>query len=193
MGQTLFEHFSFNEKETKNIKEVAKIVWGQCPDGSNILTKETCNSIKYASGAGDIDDGKVAINPKAFTDNTRREAEKYSVCMSVAGTIGKVGITKEKISIGRAMLGVFNKNQYGLLYFTLLKYSKTMEKQAVGAIQKIINNSHLDTINVPCLSTRKLTILNDIINMCLKIEKNTINLEHLKNKLLPLLINGQLK
>ena len=193
LGKMIFERFSLNVNNLVNIKDVCEIIWGQCPDGENILSEESNSTIKYASGAGDIDDGKISINPKAYTDNSRRVVEKYTVCVSVAGTVGKIALSQDKISIGRAMLGLYNKQKYGLIYFSLLKYIPIIQKQATGAIQKIINNNHLEIIYIPVLSFNQINFLNSIIEQCLNIEKKTEQLYSLKNKLLTLLINQQLR
>ena len=147
LGKTIFEKFSAKVNNYVNITNISEVIWGQCPEGENILNEESYSTIKYASGAGDIDDEKVSINPKAYTNNSRRFVEKNTVCISVAGTVGKTAIAREKISIGRAMLGFYNKQKFGLIYFSLLKYAPIIQKQATGAIQKIINNNHLEIIS----------------------------------------------
>ena len=193
LGKAIFEHFAINSTNKINVQKIANIIWGQCPEGKNILVEKINNSIPYASGAGDIDDGKLVINPKAYTNNSRRIIEEKTICMSVAGTIGKIGIADDKTSIGRAMLGLYSNSRYGLIYFALLKYSLVLQTQATGAIQKIINNDHLDIIDMPDLTSSQIDMLNKIVDKSITIEKNTKKLTIIKEKLLPLLINGQLE
>lgn len=193
LGKAIFEQFAINSTNNINVKKIANVIWGQCPEGKNILIEKINNSIPYASGAGDIDDGKLVINPKAYTNNSRRIVKAKTICMSVAGTIGKIGIAEDETSIGRAMLGLYSNSKYGLIYFALLKYSLVLQTQAIGAIQKIINNDHLDIIDMPDLSNSQIDKLNIIVDECIIVEKNTQKLTHLKEKLLPLLINGQLE
>lgn len=193
LGKVYFDKFSHSIHETRNVKEITDIIWGQCPNGNNILTYKTEDSISYASGAGDIDDDKITVNPKAYTNDSKRIIYEKTICMSVAGTVGKLCISDRRISIGRAMIGFYNEFEYGLIYFSLIKYLPIMQKQATGAIQKIINNEHLDVINIPILYKQQIEFLNKIVDICMNIENNTRNLILLKEKLLPLLINGQLQ
>lgn len=193
LGKAIFEQFAINSTNKINVQEIANVIWGQCPEGKNIIIEKINNSIPYASGAGDIDDGKLVINPKAYTNNSRRIVKAKTICMSVAGTIGKIGIADDETSIGRAMLGLYSNSKYGLIYFALLKYSLVLQTQATGAIQKIINNDHLDIIDIPDLLSSQIDKLNKIVDECIIVEKNTQELTHLKEILLPLLINGQLE
>lgn len=196
LGNTIYSVNTIETKKNINITKLAEPIFGICPDGHNIIKNKMDKSIKYASGAGDIDDDLVSINPKSYTnalDNQIKLVSKNDVCMSIAGTIGKVGIATEDVAIGRAMLGFRNNNLYGYLYFGLKSYSNILETKATGAIQKIINHSHLEYINLPEVSTDVINKLNLIVDKIIAIEYNTIKLENLKNFLLPLLINGQIK
>ena len=171
---------------------MAEIIWGQCPLGEHLLTSSSSSSIQYASGAGDIDDNVLSVIPKAFTDNPLRIAHAKDVCVSVAGTVGKIGIATENIAIGRAMLSIRNPDLYGYLYFAMNSYKNALLKQATGAIQKIINNTHLETVYIPLENKNIVDVLNNIVYRILQIENDTLKLNQLKNKLLPLLINSQL-
>ena len=193
MGNTIYSNHAKTQKDTFNIQEKAEIIWGQCPLGENLLENSNEKSIKYASGAGDIDDNITSVIPKGFTDNPLRIAKEKDICISVAGTVGKIGIATEDIAIGRAMLSIRNSDLYGYLYFALNTYKDILSKQATGAIQKIINNSHLEIIDIPIENKEIVNTLNHILDEIIRIEKNTKELNILKNKLLPLLINGQLE
>ena len=192
MGNTIYSNNALNQKDTFNISNVATPIWGVCPSGEHILDANTNNTIKYASGAGDIDDNLISLNPKGYTDLPSKKVNKKDICISVAGTVGKIGIANEEIAIGRAMLGFSNKELYGYLYFGLSFYSETLKKKSTGAIQKIINTSHIEVINLPKYTNQVATQLNNIVDMILNIETQTLQLNQLKQTLLPLLINGQL-
>ena len=192
LGNTIYSNYAKTQKCTFNIQDKAEIIWGQCPLGENLLETQNDKALKYASGAGDIDDNVLSVVPKGFTDNPLRIAKEKDICISVAGTVGKIAIATEDIAIGRAMLSIKNSDLYGYLYFAINSYKDTLSKQATGAIQKIINNSHLEIINIPIENKEVVSTLNNIIDEIIKIEKNTMQLNQLKNKLLPLLINGQL-
>ena len=192
LGNTIYGSYAKTQYKTLNIKKIAEVIWGQCPLGENILTSPSNVSIPYASGAGDIDDDVLSVIPKGFTDNPLRIAQAKDVCISVAGTVGKIGVVTENMAIGRAMLSIRNPDLYGYLYFAMNSYKNVLSKQATGAIQKIINNTHLETIYIPLENKTIADVLNDIVDRIIQIEHDTLKLNQLKNKLLPLLINGQL-
>ncbi|VEU61232.1 Uncharacterised protein (plasmid) [Mesomycoplasma conjunctivae] len=194
MGQAIFDMFLNNAKDYENIESLCKIIWGQCPKGNNILSENVSNNLMlYASGAGDLENNKILISPKAFTDKPIKIIDNRTICMSIAGTVGKIGISDKNIAIGRAMVGFYNEKKFGLIYFILNKYSSFLKRQSIGAIQKIINKNHLNIVNVPILTNEKNNLLNELITKCMKLEKNTLSLIKLKEKLIPLLINGQIE
>jgi type I restriction enzyme S subunit len=191
LGNTIYCKNANAQTGILNIQDVSKTIWGNCPSGEHILESANEMSLPYASGAGDIDNS-IIVNPKAHTDKPTRIVNKNDICLSVAGTVGKIAIANDKICIGRAMLGVSSTNLYGYIYFGLLHYSNVLQKQATGAIQKIINSDHLETIDFPSYSKETVSVLNEIVDKMLMIESNTTKLVRVKKYLLPLLINGQL-
>ena len=170
------------QTEFFNIQDESELIWGTCPPDGHILDAENPKTQKYASGAGDILDGCSLVSPKGYTDRPIRIAKEKDVCMSIAGTI----------AIGRAMLGIRSKNLYGYIYFGLQTFGKTLNKKSTGAIQKIINKDHIKIINFPKYNEDIRIQLNNIFDEIILIEKDTIKLQNLKSKLLPLLINGQI-
>ena len=191
LGNTIYSQNAKSQTETFNIENVCKPIWGNCPAGDNILNQCLESAIPYASGAGDIDDN-TSVNPKAFTNKPTRIVHKNDICISVAGTVGKIAVATEDICIGRAMLGFTNSELYGYIYFGLSSYASALQKKAIGAIQKIINSEHLAIVNLPTYTSKVVKSLNSVIDEILRIENYTKQLVQLKEKLLPLLINGQL-
>lgn len=191
MGHTIYSKNAKIQTSTFNIENVCKPIWGNCPAGEYILNQYSSNTIPYASGAGDINNN-ISVSPKAFTNKPTRIVRKNDICISVAGTVGKIAIATEDICIGRAMLGFSNPKLYGYIYFGLNSYALALQKKATGAIQKIINSEHLSIVNLPMYTDDVVENLNLIIDEVLRIEEQTKQLNQLKEKLLPLLINGQL-
>ena len=148
LGNTIYSQNAKLQTKTFNIENVCKPIWGNCPAGDNILNQCLENTIPYASGAGDIDD-KTSVNPKAFTNKPTRIIHKNDICISVAGTVGKIAVATEDICIGRAMLSFTNPELYGYIYFGLNSYASALQKKATGAIQKITNSEHLSIVNLP--------------------------------------------
>ena len=191
LGNTIYSKNAKLQTSTFNIENICKPTWGNCPAGEYILSQYSDNTIPYASGAGDIDNC-ISVNPKAFTNKPTRIVHKNDICISVAGTVGKIAIATEDICIGRAMLAFSNPKLYGYIYFGLNSYTSALQKKATGAIQKIVNSEHLSIINLPTYTDKVVENLNLIVDEILRVEEQTKRLNRLKEKLLPLLINGQL-
>lgn len=180
-----------------NIEDLASSVWGQCPDGINILDKDERGDdiLPYCSGAGDMYGGYI-VNCQATTNASRREVEKGAILISVAGTIGKMAIANERISLGRATLGLMPKDkEYSALVWLLLKsFNPRLQTASVGAVQKIINKSNLKEINI-ALPEKMLdiNILNDTMSLIYELSIENKKLNSLRDWLLPMLMNGQIK
>lgn len=193
LGNTIYSKNALLQNKYFNIQDKSELIWGTCPPDGHILDEPSIKTQKYASGAGDILDGNSLVIPKGYTDKPIRIAQYKDICMSIAGTIGKIGICTENIAIGRAMLGIRSEDLYGYIYFGLQTFNKTLNKKSTGAIQKIINKEHIKIINFPQYSTNIREQLNSIFDEILLIEQETMKLQNLKQQLLPLLINGQLE
>lgn len=180
-----------------NIEDLAQLTWGQCPDGVNILDKGSgVPSLPYCSGAGDMDGGYI-VNCQARTDNSRREAESETILLSIAGTIGKMAIANEKISLGRATLGIApnDKKYYALVWLLLKMYNSRLKTASVGAVQKIINKSNMRELNIaiPDITDIDYGALNSTMEIIKSLSLENSKLASLRDWLLPMLMNGQVK
>ena len=141
-------------------------------------------------------DGGYIVNCQATTNASRREVEKGAILISVAGTIGKMAIANERISLGRATLGLMPKDkEYSALVWLLLKsFNHRLQTASVGAVQKIINKSNLKEINI-ALPEKMLDInmLNDTMSLIYELSIENKKLNSLRDWLLPMLMNGQIK
>lgn len=183
--------------KVKNIKELCDVIWGQCPDGNNILplyTKEN-NTIKYCSGAGDMRNG-LLVDCQAKTNASKRYADKGDILMSVAGSIGALAIVDEKISLGRAAMAFTPKKCTKLFaYLAIQSLVDRIKQVASGSIQKVISDNHIDDMNLPYdeIIFKMFEKYNRVIEEQIVLSKESKMLTSLRNYLLPLLINGQLK
>lgn len=180
-----------------NIEDLAQLTWGQCPDGVNILAKDSeIPSLPYCSGAGDMDGGYI-VNCQARTDNSRREVESETILLSIAGTIGKMAIANEKISLGRATLGIApnDKKYYALVWLLLKMYNSRLKTASVGAVQKIINKSNMKELNIaiPNVANMDYEALNSAMGTIKSLSLENNKLASLRDWLLPMLMNGQIK
>lgn len=178
-----------------NIRELCSLVWGQCPDGKNILPLDTNikNTLLYCSGAGDMRNGLV-VDCQARTDESRREAEAGDILMSVAGSIGALCICDKHISLGRAAVAFRPKpNDLAFCYFMIKKFIGRMMSVSTGSIQKVINDSNINDINFAYNQSivRRFEFANKMIKRCICLSQENVELTKLKEELLVLLMNGQ--
>lgn len=180
-----------------NIREIANVTWGQCPDGKNILDRSASGIgiLDYCSGAGDMKGGFV-VDCQAKTDNSKRIARKNDILVSVAGKIGDVCVVDHTISLGRAAAAFTAKSVHELpyIYLTLQALNKKMLTISSGSIQKVINNDHVNDFCFPYSHE----IVQQFGDITLKMFYELIRLEHesrnlisLRDWLLPMLMNGQ--
>ncbi len=177
-----------------NVKKHCKITWGQCPNGENILPLNTDqDSMLYCSGAGDMRNG-LLIDCQARTNASRRIANANDILMSVAGSIGAICFCDKTISLGRAAVAFSpNKNEELFTLMSVMTFSDRMKTVSSGSIQKVVNDNHLDDMNL-VLDDEVLTkfskynsLLNEMVNLC----RENQELASLRNFLLPMLMNGQ--
>lgn len=181
----------------KNIKEIASLTWGQCPDGSNILPIDATDAtaIDYCSGAGDMH-GDFVVECKAKTNDSKRYAKDNDILISIAGKIGSICIVDHYISLGRAAMA-FSANDINyqvFIYEVLKQLNKKITTISSGSIQKVINSDHIDEFIFP-FSEEAVQAYGVITNpIYLQLKQLAIEnkkLVKLRDWLLPMLMNGQ--
>lgn len=182
-----------------NLYDISNVIWGQCPDGKDILEKTIVsnNVIDYCSGAGDMRNGFVVdCQSKTYTNTSRRMAHKDAVLLSVAGSIGAMCFADHDISLGRAAVAFEAKSSYHnmFIYNVLKMLSYQVQNLATGSIQKVINSDHVNSMCFAC----DIETLNkygeesrDIYNQLINCAQENQCLTELRDYILPLLMNGQ--
>lgn len=177
-----------------NVKKHCKITWGQCPDGENILPLNTDqDSMLYCSGAGDMRNG-LLVDCQARTNASRRIANANDILMSVAGSIGAICFCDKTISLGRAAVAFSpNRNEELFTLMSVKSFSDRMKTVSSGSIQKVVNDNHLDDMNlvlddeVLAKFSKYNSLLDEMVNLCIENRE----LASLRDFLLPMLMNGQ--
>ena len=185
--------------EVKQLKDITKCLLGGTPNRDH---KNYWNGNIHW-----INSGEVASFPVLNTEETISQlgldnsATKLlpvgSTVISITGNI-RFSILGIESCANQSVVGVLeNKNfKKSFLYFVLKDYGNIYTSKMTGAVQKHINKELVETSYI-LTPTEK--ILNSyyaanetIINRIVEISKNTEHVIILKEKLLPLLINGQL-
>jgi len=180
-----------------NIVDVASITWGQCPEGKNILAKDSCgeNLMDYCSGAGDMKGGFI-VDCQAKTDDSKRVARKDDILLSIAGKIGDMCVVDHDISLGRAAAAftVNNKKNRMLVYLLLKALNKKITTISTGSIQKVINSDHINDFNFAYnenIADAFGELMDDIFEKLIELSNENRKLADLRDWLLPMLMNGQ--
>ena len=85
-----------------------------------------------------------------------------------------------------------NTDMFGTLYCAVKRVSEVLSSKSAGSIVKFITKGDVESINVPYHRTMGLKI-NACLKQILALEKSSSSLMELRDFLLPLLMNGQVK
>lgn len=144
------------------------------------------------------------INEIYLDEYKKYQLEKEDILISTSGTLGTIGIVTSanlplllNTSIIRFRPILNNCFGYMYSYLTSKLFNDLLYQSATGSIQKNVGPTHLEQFNILVPKEYIIKEYNEIIypifkEICLINEQN-IELNNLKSKLLPLLINGQLE
>ena len=177
------------------LSEIANITMGQSPDGRSYNT--TGNGCVFYQGSTDFGIRYPTI--RQYTIEPTRFAKKGDILMSVRAPVGAVNIANTDCCIGRGLAALNSKiNTMSNLYFIIDAFKHTFEnKNTVGTTFGSITKDELCMLPV-CISTKDIISLfeNETYPMFKKqflIDKEISRLTALRDRLLPLLMNGQVE
>ena len=133
----------------KPLKEIAKIVFGQSPDGSTVIATHTKDSIEFHQG-------KTAFG-KYYLDESNRwcvEPTKItngnSIVMSVRAPVGDVNICKRVICIGRGLCSIepYSTINEKYLFYLLLSKKHYLESKSTGSTFSAINSKTVKEMRI---------------------------------------------
>lgn len=185
--------------QVKQLKDITKCLLGGTPSRDN--NNYWNGNIHW------INSGEVASFPVLKTEETISQlgldnsATKLlpigSIVISITGNI-RFSILGIESCANQSVVGVLeNENiKKSFLYFVLKDYENIYTSKMTGAVQKHINKEVVETSYIlipPEKILNSYYAVNEaIINRIIEISKTTEYLIILKERLLPLLINGQL-
>lgn len=179
--------------EDATLFEIANITMGQSPDGSTYNT----DAIGMVFYQGSTDFGIRFPSVRMFTTNPTRFASKGDILMSVRAPVGDTNIANENCCIGRGLSALNSKiGSTTHLYHILsdLK-AKFAQLNAAGTTFGSITKDEMYSLPVVKPSSEVLKSYEDICYPMFEKQMNIgyeINrLTHLRDSLLPMLMNGQ--
>ena len=175
------------------LSDIANITMGQSPDGSSY--NEDGEGMIFYQGSTDF--GMRFPTVRQYTTAPTRFAKKGDILMSVRAPVGAVNIANTDCCIGRGLSALNSKlGSLSHLYFLVDVFKKTFEnKNTVGTTFGSITKDELYALPVviPDKSVIELfeKMAEPIFEREMKLGEDSNRLTALRDKLLPLLMNGQ--
>lgn len=184
-----------NESIVKRLQVLGKTIYSK--KTTNCLFDKMSLNVVITTGKEDANHARINGRYKFFTcgDNSLMcddfKFEGKSVLVAGNGNFN-VKYYDGKFNAYQRTYIIKNDKIIGNLYYTLLFNTELFRKKSNGSIIKFITIDMLNKIDIPIFSNEINSTLNAILSNINEIQNNTIQLQCLKNKLLPLLINQQL-
>ncbi len=175
------------------LSDVADITMGQSPEGSSY--NESGEGIVFYQGSTDF--GIRFPNVRMYTTEPTRYAKKRDILMSVRAPVGTLNIANSDCCIGRGLAALNSKlNSITHLWYMMDVFKHTFEnKNGAGTTFGSITKDEL--YNLPVVIPPKKIIEQftektlPIFNQQLLVAEENVKLTTMRDKLLPLLMNGQ--
>ena len=199
LAKTIYEYW-FVQNADRNwekgkLSEIANITMGQSPNGSSY--NENGNGIIFYQGCTDF--GARFPTIRQYTTAPTRFAEIGDILLSVRAPVGSLNFANTKCCIGRGLAALNSKlGSITHLYFILkdlemLFKHRNTDGTTFGAITKD------DLFSLPITKPPKDILMqfeklaNPIFDKQFEIAEESASLAQLRDFLLPLLMNGQVK
>lgn len=177
------------------LKDIANITMGQSPLGESY--NEKGDGMIFYQGCTDF--GNRFPTVRKFTTQPTRYAKEGDILLSVRAPVGTLNIAKENCCIGRGLAALNSKdNCIAYLFGVLTNLKQIFDRRNVdGTTFGSITKDDLFTLKVVRPEDGMLKKYNEMINPIFqkqnKIEFENQKLAELRDWLLPMLMNGQVK
>lgn len=177
------------------LSDVANITMGQSPDGASY--NEDGEGMIFYQGSTDF--GMRFPTVRQYTTAPTRFAKKGDILMSVRAPVGAVNIANTDCCIGRGLSALNSKlGSLSHLYFLIDVFKKTFEnKNTVGTTFGSITKDELYALPVVIPDKNVIEqfekMAKPIFDRQMKLGEESNRLTALRDKLLPLLMNGQVE
>ncbi|NQP20063.1 restriction endonuclease subunit S [Streptococcus suis] len=179
----------------KQLGEICNIVMGQSPSGTSY--NEIGEGIVFYQGSTDF--GWRYPNVRQFTTAPTRYANENDILLSVRAPVGTLNIANETCCIGRGLAAINSKSGYNSFLFQQMQlYKKEFQlRDATGTTFGSITKDDLFSLSMVIASENLMKRYENIVGKSydkIKIlSKQNKELTQLRDWLLPMLMNGQVK
>lgn len=181
--------------ENKELSEIANITMGQSPSGSSY--NKIGNGTIFFQGSTDF--GWLFPSTRQYTTAPNRLAKKGGILLSVRAPVGDMNIANNNCCIGRGLAALNSKEGYDGFLFYVMKYYKRIfdQRNSEGTTFGSITKGDLFSLALANPTDDLLKKYNDIVSnynkMIFKRSLENQELIKLRDWLLPMLMNGQVK
>jgi len=177
------------------LKDIARITMGQSPPGESYNSEG--KGMVFFQGCTDF--GSRFPTVRQFTTQPTRYAKNGDILLSVRAPVGTLNIANEDCCIGRGLAALNSKNNcIAYLFGVMINLKQIFDRRNVdGTTFGSITKDDLFSLKVVKPSMGILKLYHEIINPAFerqnKIELENQQLSELRDWLLPMLMNGQVK
>jgi type I restriction enzyme S subunit len=181
--------------EDGELNDIANITMGQSPPGESYNEAE--EGMIFYQGCTDF--GNRFPTVRKFTTEPTRFAKEGDILLSVRAPVGTLNISKEDCCIGRGLAALNSKdNCIAYLFGVMVNLKQIFDRRNVdGTTFGSITKDDLFSLKVIKPEKSILKQYHSIINPAFekqnKLELENIKLTELRDWLLPMLMNGQVK
>lgn len=179
----------------EGLKDIANITMGQSPDGSTY--NDVGNGVLFYQGSTDF--GIRFPKVRQYTTAPTRYAKRGDILMSVRAPVGATNIANSDCCIGRGLCAMNSKiGSITYLYYVISAFeSQFGHANSAGTTFGSITKDELR--NLPVIRPKQ-SVINQFESTCqpifdkqMEIGEENNRLTSLRDQLLPLLMNGQVK
>ncbi|MDD2821258.1 MAG: restriction endonuclease subunit S [Flavobacterium sp.] len=181
--------------EVGELKDIANITMGQSPPGESY--NEEGNGMIFYQGCTDFGNRYPTI--RKFTTSPTRFAKQGDILLSVRAPVGTLNISKENCCIGRGLACMNSKNDaITYLFGVMVNLKQTFDRRnASGTTFGSITKDDLFSLPVIIPNEKTVRAFQNLVFPSFekqnKIELENIELASLRDWLLPMLMNGQVR
>ncbi len=179
--------------QAKVLADIANITMGQSPSGTS-YNSQGMGTIFFQ---GSTDFGWLFPTTRQYTTEPNRMAKKGDILLSVRAPVGTMNIAKDDCCIGRGLAALNSKTgSDGFLFYVMQYYKQIFDyRNSEGTTFGSITKDDLHSLPLAYPTSDLLDKYDEIVSQSNKLvfEKGmeNIQLEELKEWLLPMLMNGQ--
>lgn len=181
--------------EVKELSEIANITMGQSPSGSSY--NDDGNGEVFFQGSTDF--GWRYPDVRQYTTEPSRMADEGDILLSVRAPVGTLNIADRNCCIGRGLAALNSKDEATSYLFYVMVYFKQIfdRRNSVGTTFGSITKNDLYSLKTVYPTLDILKSYDEIVSQyntkILNNHKQNKELEKLRDWLLPMLMNGQVK